>query len=373
MSRSMFGTLRLILLLLLGLPIAVDAQSLPLKTSLPPVTWTGCPAVTAPPADTDDEARGEAERLTAEATEASILGDNAAALQLLTMAATLDPHSERVAYRRALTLEQVTRGEEALSEYCRFLGLAPDGPQGEEVRERIAALATRRGFTVPAAAAAAYSAGIAHFTAGRMAPAAASFDEAATAAPAWADAAYNRGVVRLRMGETSAATRDLRRYLELSPGSPDFGAVLDALQAVREPYNPGAVLATGLLVPGLGHFTIGRTRTGAAYLGAATGMAGIGLLVSRARVDCLSPPVGGRCPPDQVLNESTSRPLLVPALLGALATGVVGAIDAYRFAQRQNEAGSRPSAGRGAGLSLGAPGVAAGTRSTDLNLVRLRF
>jgi tetratricopeptide (TPR) repeat protein len=373
MSRLVIGTLGLIPLLLLGLTMPAAAQSLPIKRSLPPVAWTGCPAATAPMADVADDARAEAERLAADATEASILGDNAAALQLLTIAATLDPHSERVAYRRALTLEQVTRGEEALAEYCRFLGLAPDGPQGEEARERIAALAAARGFTVPAAAAAAYSAGIAHFTAGRMAQAYTAFDEAATAAPAWADAAYNRGVVRLALGETSTATRDLRRYLELSPGSPDFGAVLDALQAVREPYNPGAVLATGLLVPGLGHFTTGRTRTGAAYLGAATGMAGIGLLVSRARVDCLSPPEGGRCPPEQVLDESTSRPLLVPALIGALATGVLGAIDAYRFAQRQNEAGNRPAAGRGAGLSLGGPRVDAGTRRTDLNLVRLRF
>jgi tetratricopeptide (TPR) repeat protein len=373
MSRLVSGMLRLIPLLLLGVTMSADAQSLPLKRAVPPVTWTGCPATTAPPAAVNDDARAEAERLAAEATEASILGDNAAALQLLTIAATLDPRSERVAYRRAATLDQVTRGEEALAEYCRFLGLEPEGPQADEARERTAALGAARGFTVSAEAAAAYSAGIAHFEAGRMAQAEASFHEAATAAPAWADAAYNRGVVRLAVGATAAATRDLRRYLELSPGSPDFGDVLDALQTTREPYNPGAVLATGLLVPGLGHFTTGRTRTGAAYLGAASGMTAIGILVSRAKVDCLSPPEGGRCPPDQVLSESTTRPLLLPALLGALATGVVGAIDAYRYAQRQNEGGIRPSAGRGAGLSVGTPAVEAGTRGAYLNLVRLQF
>jgi tetratricopeptide (TPR) repeat protein len=373
MSCPVSGMFRLILLLLLGVPVSADAQALPLKRAVPPLTWTGCPAVTPPTATVADDARAEAERLAAEATEASILGNNAAALQLLTIAATLDPRSERVAYRRAVTLDQVTRGEEALAEYCRFLGLEPDGPQAGEAQERVAALAAARGFTVSAEAAAAYSAGIAHYEAGRMAQATAAFNEAATAAPAWADAAYNRGVARLTVGEMAAANRDLRRYLELSPGSPDFGAVLDALQMTRQPYNPGAVLATGLLVPGLGHFTTGRTRTGTAYLGAASGMAGIGLLVSRAKVDCLSPPVDGRCPPDQVLGESTTRPLLVPALLGALATGVVGAIDAYRYAQRQNESVGRPSAGRGAGLSLAPPVVEAGARGAYLNLVRLRF
>jgi tetratricopeptide (TPR) repeat protein len=370
----MYRTL-VLTLIVLGAPLTVQAQALPLKRTLPPTSWEGCvrgserAAVSA-----EDGARADA--LAAEAAQALILGDNVAALNLLTAAAELDPNSELVAYRRGRTLQRLERGEDALAEYCRFLDLAPDAPESAEVRDRIDGIVAARGFTVPAAAAQAYSTGLGHFDAGRAVEAGAAFDAAARAAPSWAAAVYNRGLARLAAGDAAAAGRDLRHYLELTPGSPDFGPVLDlvgTLQAApRAPHDPFTALAAGLLVPGLGHFTTGRPRDGVVFLGLAAGMVGVGVLVGRSDVQCLSPPEQGRCPPEQVLGERTRRPLLVPALLGAAATAAYGAVDAYRGARRARD-GQQRLRGDGSGLSFAPPAIDAGPGGTELTILRLFF
>lgn len=358
-----------------GCPLTLHAQDLPLKRAVPPVEWTGCPYREPSSREITDADRVAAEALANEAAQALILGDHATALTLLTNAAERDARAERIAYRRARTLELLERGEDALTEYCRYLRLAPSAPESAEVRERIEVLVAARVFTVSALAASAFASGITHFEAGRMVQAEAAFNDAAAAAPAWAATVYNRGVVRLALGHTADAGRDLRQYIQMNPGAPDLGAVLDAvgsLQAeVRAPRNAGAALAAGLLMPGLGHFTTGRPTRGAVFLGAAATMVGAGLLLSRSAVECLSPPAQGHCPPEQVLRETTERPFLLPALLAAAATGVYGAIDAYRGARNHQEGAAR--AGNTGGLSLGRPAIGAGPAATDFTILRLQF
>jgi tetratricopeptide (TPR) repeat protein len=368
--------IRLAVPVMLALPCVASAQAptpLPLKREPPIVAWEGCPPAAVPPAPTDS-ARSEAARLTAAANESAILGDNAAAVALLAQAAALDPREGRVAYLRARTLDLLGRSDEALAEYCRYAALVPDSADRPDVEDRIAELAGSRGFTVSAGAARYHATALARFDDGQPQLALAVLDSAVTAAPEWANALYNRGVVKLALGHTDAAEADLRHYLRLSPGAADFDIVLDVLgrPQAAPAYSPGAALAAGLVVPGLGHFTTGRPGRGAVFLGSAAAMIGGGLLATTTRVECLSPAVDGHCPAADVLRETTERPALVPALIGAAVTGVVGAIDAYRGARRANDATS-PDNSADAGVGFSVLPANAGSAVGHVTLLRLRF
>jgi tetratricopeptide (TPR) repeat protein len=362
-------------------PAAVDrlyAQALPIKRALPPLSWEGCPAPAAPAAAGAAQ-RDEAVRLAAEAAQALIVGDNPTALELLSAAAELDPASDQVAYRRARTLELLERTADAVAEYCRFVALTSDAAERDEVLERVTALAEPQGFSVRRDAAAAFITGVAYYDAGRRADAVAAFSAALGAAPEWADAAYNRGVAQLQLGDTAAADQSLRRYLALAPAAADFNAVLDvfgARRAAAPGSGAGTALATGLLVPGLGHFVSNRPGRGALFLGGAASFVAAGLLFTTTDVQCLAPPEQGQCPPEQVLREDTSRPLLLPGLIGAAATGIIGAIDAYRGARAAalpRAPATRRAAADETRLLVGLPALAAPPRHTDLQLVRLVF
>jgi tetratricopeptide (TPR) repeat protein len=365
--------------LLLLLPPVLAAQQLRLKREAPRIAWPGCPAATKPHA-VPAEQRADAERLATAATEASLLGDNAAALGLLTRAAARDPSSDRIAYRLARTLEVLERRNDAVAEYCRYLTIATDTADAPEARGRIAELTDPGGFAVPPAAADAFVAALAHYDAGRLTDAETALSTALDAAPDWADALYDRGVVRLALRQVEGAGDDLRRYLQLNPGSPDFADVLEALGSVPRPtpsYSPSSAFATGLLVPGLGHFTTGRPTTGLVFLGAAATAVTAGVLLHRVHVDCLAPPVNGACPPGQVLRERTERPYLVPALGAAAAVSLLGALDAFRGVKRRNaqstellRVGARDGAG---GAALVAPAVEVRAGGARVSLIRLAF
>jgi tetratricopeptide (TPR) repeat protein len=321
-------------------PAGLRAQALPLKRDVPAVIWTGCPAVPDTP-DIGPAQRLEAERLAAEATQASILGNGRDAATLLARAAEMDPRSASILHRLARAEDDLGRTDSAVAAYCRYLAVAAESPDADDVRERIDALARPAGFAVAAAAADAFRSGIAHYDAAGLDAAETSFSWAADAAPDWADPIYNRGLVRFALDRRAEAADDLRRYLEMNPASADFNRVLDVLGTLRgvvpTPYSPGSALAAGLLVPGLGHFTTDRTGTGLAFLGAAAGAVAAGFTIQRVKVRCLAPPVDGVCLPDDILREETERPYLVPGIGAAVAIGIWGAIDAYRGAQRRNE------------------------------------
>ena len=352
----------------------VHAQQLVLKREPPRIEWSGCPQIRVPEAD-DARQLQQAEQLAARATEAAILGDNAAALEHLTQAVALAPRSATLSYRRARALETLDRSDEAVAEYCRYLAL-PGATDVAEVEQRLAQLTDADEQAVPAAAAAAYEAGIDQYDAGSLQLAEGSFADALEAAPEWGAPVFNRAVVRLALGRQDAAAADLRTYLEMSPGAADFDVVLDLLSTIRgsTSTDPLVALATGLVVPGLGHFTTGRPVRGAVILGAAAGAIAAGLLVQRSEVDCLAVPVDGRCPPDQILRERVERPYLTAALAVAAAIGVGGAIDAYRSARSRGD--SAPALLRldgQDGAALEVPGVYLDGDGARLDLLRLRF
>ncbi|MGI8509425.1 MAG: tetratricopeptide repeat protein [Gemmatimonadaceae bacterium] len=86
--------------------------------------------------------RRAARDLAARAQEAAIVDDNATARTLYERAEKLDPSDATTAYALARSYE--TAGDpRALTEYCRFLALAPTDPESADVRQRVASLAAQ--------------------------------------------------------------------------------------------------------------------------------------------------------------------------------------------------------------------------------------
>lgn len=374
--------------------VAVAAQTPVLMRDLPIAAGPGCSADGGQPRHEPASAfqRQQAERLAAEATQAALLGDNATALALLQRAADLDPSSTDIAYRLGRTYQELGRFAEAVDRYCRYLAMAEQGselPDSDDVRDRIAAL-TARGDVRPGAApvtqeaAAAFTRGLAQYDAGRLPEAETAFGTAIRLAPEWPAPLFNRAIVRLARGRHADAARDLRTFLEMSPGSSRFSEALDILAGIRQqpaadtplPYNPGSAFAAGLLLPGLGQFTTGRTGTGTLVLAAAAGAVAAGVLITRTEVDCLSPPVLGECPPEDVLRERLTRPYLAPAAGTAAAIALFGAFDAWRGARARNQRALLRERSGNAGrdpIRLAAPGLHADHGTIDLRFFGIRF
>lgn len=363
---------------------SVSAQALTFRRDIPPVRWEGCASYLGVRAATpalpravqvvavSDSAGIHAERLAADATEATVLGNREVALQLLTRAATLNPSSPVISYRRARALEEMGDAEGAIREYCRYTTL-PDADDRENVMLRLAELAATDGAAVSPAAARAFMAGLTHADNGQMSDAEREFTTALDAAPEWGDAWYNRALSRIAMDDRAAAVEDLRRYTELQPVA-DSARAHSLIATLETPiYSPTTTLAAGVVVPGLGHFTTGRPVAGLVVLGSAATALAAGLLIERTDIACLALPVNGRCPPDQVLREDIDRPYLTAALGVAVAIGIGGAIEAWRSVRGRNEHADEVLRIGGMEALLEFPAVYADAGGADVALIRLRF
>lgn len=100
-----------------------------------------CHAVPVPVRPAEAQRRA-ARDLAARAQEASIVDDNATTRTLYERAEKLDPSDATTAYALARSYE--TAGDpRALTEYCRFLALAPADAESADVRQRVASLAAQ--------------------------------------------------------------------------------------------------------------------------------------------------------------------------------------------------------------------------------------
>lgn len=317
-------------------PVGAAVQELPLKRELPPPAPGPCESaellsrLEVEPSAADRERAAE---LLAEANQAAILGDDARAGELLAEAAALDPASAEIAYRLGRLLEGDGRDAEAVGEYCRYLLLEPQGADAEDVSDRIERLAVPEEDEIPGIARAAFQQGIQAVDAGQFEDAVLHFSRAIVELPRWPEAHYNRGVAQIRDGRTGAGIADLERYLELEPAASDSerieARVMDLDPPSARSYSAGTAFATGLLVPGMGHFYSGRAGMGFLVLAGAGAGVATGLLYTEVEIRCLVPVEDGECPVGQVSERTEERPLLVPGLAAAAAIGVLGAIHAW--------------------------------------------
>jgi tetratricopeptide (TPR) repeat protein len=139
-------------------------------------------------------------------------------------------------------------------------------------------------------------------------------------------------------------------------------------------YSPGSALALGLLLPGGGEFYTGSTLRGFVVLLAAGGAAAAAVSYKNISVQCLSVPVDGFCPPEDVVSETEETPYLVPGLAAAAAITLVGALDAWAGARRKNTKASEAAGqGTGTGARLQGPSLERAGNRLAVSFLRVRF
>jgi tetratricopeptide (TPR) repeat protein len=315
--------------------------ALPLKVELPPPAPGPCEAselLALVERPVTDAARAGARSLMNEANQAALLGDDTRTRALLREAAELDPTNTEVAYRLGRLLEAAGEEGAALLEYCRVLLVDPDGPDGEEARERIQELAVVEEDPIPGIARVAFQQGVGAVQAQRYDDAVLHFSRALVELPGWPDGYYNRGIAHHGQGRVSAALGDFERYLELAPAAPDRDRVARHIAALAPSApasgpNPGTVLLTGILFPGMGHFVSDRPGMGLLVLAGAGGAAAAAVFYTEVEVSCLVPAVDGVCPPGQVDRRTERRPLFYPGAAAAGAITILGAVHAWSGAR----------------------------------------
>jgi tetratricopeptide (TPR) repeat protein len=342
------GATALLLALAVGFAAVpgLSAQGLELVRELPaPAEADPCADVVVAREAPDAEARDEAQGLLQAASEARILGDVQRAAALLAEAVATDPTLAEGHLQLARALEEVSQETGAAEAYCRYLALAPQGPDRQEAEAALARLVTLPEDPIPPSARTAFEEGVGLYDGSAYDDAVREFSRALVERPGWAEAHLNRGLAYLAAGREGAGLSDLEQYLELAPDGAQATAVAARLAAGDAPPpslpNPSTALAAGL-VPGMGHFYGGDPGLGTLYLLAAGASAATGIFYTRLEVDCLLGDVSAGCPPEFVADERTERPLLAAGLGAAAGITVLGAVHAFRRARgRRADAASR--------------------------------
>jgi tetratricopeptide (TPR) repeat protein len=346
-------TRSLILVCLVALPGAMSAQQRApqrpaVKRGLPVVApKPSCAAAPAPRPVTDAQHRA-ARDLAQKAQQSAILGDRTAARDQLRQAIALDPRDADLAYQSARAQESAGALDDALAEYCRFLSLAPNAPESNEARDRVAALSGSAQSTVSEKILTPFRAGIAAYEAGRMAEAEARFSAAIALQPDWADAYYDRALAQAARGNRELAIKDLQQYLRFKPEAEDRAAVVARIVGLRDgPLSPGAALTYGLVFPGGGQLYTGRKVIGVAVLGVTAGVLAYALKTDPVQE---SYQAIGKIP----FTDSTyvytdtrtvlGRPYLKAGVAGLAAVMIATAFEASNYARNLNVREQRVSA-----------------------------
>ena len=123
---------------------------------------------------------------------------------------------------------------DALRQYCRYLALAPNGPDAPQVTGRAAQLVPEAALTRGTELVEQFHTGVAHFDAKDWSTAVQSFGQVVAGAPALPPAIYNLAVSHDRQGNSPAAIRDYSRYLSLVPQAEDADSVRARMQTLRQ-------------------------------------------------------------------------------------------------------------------------------------------
>ena len=145
--------------------------------------------------------------------------------------------------------------------------------------------------------------------------------------------------------------------------------------ADRQLFSPGGAAVKSLILPGLGQFSTRRPVLGAVFMAGGAGALAFGLMSKRTEIDCLARTTDGTCPSNQVRDEVSERPMLIPGLAAFVAVGVVSALEAAAGARRANarEPEWTPTETSAAHLELKPALVDGGGGGANVSLIRLRF
>ncbi len=334
--------------LLLADSVAAQGRA-PLKRGLPAIAVRqGCAPAAAARAATPAQRRA-ARELAQRAQQSAILGDRSAARDQLRQATATDPTNPDLAYQLARAQDAVGAGDDAKTEYCRFLALAPTAPEAAEARERVTALTRPAQTTATEKVMVPFRTGVAAYEAGRFAQAATAFGSAIAVQPDWADAYYDRALANAARGQRELAITDLQQYLRLRPEADDRQTVIARINGLRGgPLSPSAALGLGLVVPGAGQMYTGRKFFGFATLAVAGGAVAYAFksdpVTERYMVTTDEDPFGNLLPPYIATRQVLGRPYLAAGLATAGAIAVTSAVEAFIFARHVNQREQRFSA-----------------------------
>lgn len=317
------------------MPAVAHAQTLVPKRTLA-LPAPGCLRVTPNAAATSVRPDvAEARRVAAQAREAALAGDRAAARDAFARAAALNRNDEQLAYDFGRASEELNDGDVAVREYCRYLTLAPNGRQAADVQARILRISPPSVAESARHASEEFDAGLSSYDRGRYADAVAHFDRVLREVPQATEATYDRGLARAALGERANAVRDLEAYLGTAQTADDRTVVLRAIDALRRPtYSAGTALSRGLVFPGLGQFYTGRPALGVLTLGAVGGAA-YAAIYERTVVKQKTFRDAFGVPYTQAVREQ-ERPYTAPAIGAGAAVWLLAALEA-----RHHAAGTR--------------------------------
>ncbi len=331
---------RALVLAAIAMPLAAvagraDAQRLAPKPTLASSGASGCtrylPTTPGAPIGTGSGDDAEARQLIADGQEAALQGEHAAARDAFFKAALRAPSNARVAYYLGREYEALDSATAAVREYCRYLTLSPNAPDGDEVRGRVVRLVPASELARVDEARANFRSGVALLERRQFAAAEAVFGAVATQLPTAGEAYYNRGLARAARGERAAAIGDFEKYLDLAPAATDRAAIRTASARLQDRvYSPGRALLSGI-VPGLGQMNTGRPLLGLAVLGAVAGAVYYGFLSQETiRVQQFTDPFGN---PYSDSIPRTERPHFVVGAAGAGALWLGASIEAMAYAR----------------------------------------
>ena len=333
-----------------------QAQSLLPKRTLSTAVAPGCDIMTASASARVRRDNAEARRLAAAGQEAALIGDRNAARAAFMRAAALNPGDERIAYDAARAHEELNDTTNAVSEYCRYLSLSPEGREASDVRSRLPRLVSREAASNAERTFTTFREGLRLYDARRYGDAANAFGETIRRARTAPEGLFNRALAHAAAGQRSEAAKGFEAYLVASPSADDRAAVARAIDVLRRPvYSAGSAFTRGLL-PGFGQFYTGRPGRGVLVLALAAG-AGGAALYQRTETTTV-PYVDPNGVPVPYTESSRKRPYFVAGVATAVALTLGAAIEASRFAASSRGGVARVSpyvgANGGLGLQLGA-------------------
>lgn len=251
------------------------AQTLAPKRTLGAATPQGCaalivPGTFAPSSSTADDA--ETRRLINAGQEASLQGEHAAARDAFDQAAKRSPQSAVLAYYLGREHEFLRSSTDAVREYCRYLQLSPGARDADEVQGRIVRLVPASELARADEARANFSSGVALLERRHFIAADSMFGSIATRLPNAPEVYYNRALSRAARGERGLATQDFQKYLDLSPNPTDRAAINAAVARLQDRvFGTGQAFVSGIVIPGMGQMSTGRSLVGVTVLGAVVG------------------------------------------------------------------------------------------------------